>query len=724
MLRVRLLSFGAALCALIVSHPSFGVVPSPSQVPIHTPYESPQSASSSATTQSGHVQTGHATATGKGSGPDTSAIFSDDDVAPGTKTDADTASVGEIALENTVNLSDALSAPSSPPKQSPRTMGPDAKDVVPNSPASAQAEQVLSEMRHSPEKWTSQESDLGTLYRDLSSGAAIVAGIERFNDVREVFVQTKDGRRYFAMATTSDKVESWLNDWAKKGGTYAYITPDSSDYTLVRFAIVVSLLVLGFFVFRKIVGHSANDTPTSTSTPQSTGSLVAKKAPTTLRGYEVIRKTNTRFSDVIGAHEAKEALTDLLDCLRGPEHFRRLNAKAPRGILLSGPPGTGKTLLAKALAGEANCAYIATSGSDFSNKWYGESVKNVRALFELARKNAPCIIFIDEADGLGKRSTEDSGGPQNEQNKTINAILTEMDGFGSAEGIIVLAATNHPELLDEAMLREGRFDRKVTVKLPTIHEREALFKHYAKKTTVREDVDLSALARRSTGMSPAAIASAMNLAATFAAKKKADSVNDEDLRTALEQQIIGAPDKHYVSDEDERQRVAYHEAGHAVVGKLLKLGVVDKVTIVPHGGARGLTLLTNEREDNMHTRTKLFNHMVMLLGGRAAELLQFNEHGSGVSDDLGRASSVAYDMVSKYGFGDEVGAFSIAYLPKHAVAEVNGRMMSESMKLVQQAADEAMRLLTENRAMLTRLAEELLAKETVEVEELAELLAA
>jgi cell division protease FtsH len=712
MLRVRLLSFGAALCALAASSPTNAFASSAHEPgpPVHL--------------VSGPVATHDTPVSTTPDLPlsaDTSSIFSDDDAAPGSAALADTAG-GSVSQSGTSKASvPAAATAASSTEQSP-------KDVAPTGAGSAYALGVLKEMRSSPEKWTSHESDLGTLYRDLNSGEAVVAGVERFDDVREVFVQTKSGYRYFAVATTSDKIENWLNDWAKKGGTYANITPDNSDYTFVRLGLIMAVFVAGYFVMRKVVMPSANQASTTSSTANSTNNFavspVSRKAPSSARGYEVIRSTGMRFSDVIGAHEAKEALSDLLDCLRGPEHFRRLNAKAPRGVLLSGPPGTGKTLLARALAGEANCSFIATSGSDFTNKFIGESSKNVKALFQLARQNAPCIIFIDELDGLGKRSTDDSGGAQMEHNKTINSILVEMDGFGSAEGVIVLAATNHPELLDKALLREGRFDQKITVKLPTVNDREALFKHYAKKTVVRDDVDLGALARRSTGMSPSAIASAMNLAATMAAKKRATSVNDEDLRAALERQIMGAPDKHYVSTEDERNRVAYHEAGHAVIAKLLSLGVVDKVTIVPHGNARGLTLVTNEQEDNMQTRTKLFNYMVMLMGGRAAELIQFNEHGSGVSDDLGRCSAIAYDMVSKYGFGEETGAFSIAYLPKSAVGEVNNHMMSEAKKLVQDAAAEARRLLTVHRPVLTRLAEELLRKEFVEVEELEELLAA
>jgi cell division protease FtsH len=712
MLRVGLLSFGAALCALVASSPTNAFASSAHEPgpPVHV--------------VSGPVATHDTPVSITPDLPlsaDTSSIFSDDDAAPGSAASADTAG-GSVSPSGTSKASvPAVATAASSTVQSP-------KDVAPTGAGSAYALGVLKEMRNSPEKWTSHESDLGTLYRDLNSGEAAVAGVERFDDVREVFVQTKSGYRYFAVATTSDKIENWLNDWAKKGGTYANITPDNSDYTWVRLGLIMAVFVAGYFVMRKVVMPSANQASTTSSTANSTSNFavspVSRKAPSSARGYEVIRSTGMRFSDVIGAHEAKEALSDLLDCLRGPEHFRRLNAKAPRGVLLSGPPGTGKTLLARALAGEANCSFIATSGSDFTNKFIGESSKNVKALFQLARQNAPCIIFIDELDGLGKRSTDDSGGAQMEHNKTINSILVEMDGFGSAEGVIVLAATNHPELLDKALLREGRFDQKITVKLPTVNDREALFKHYAKKTVVRDDVDLGALARRSTGMSPSAIASAMNLAATMAAKKRATSVNDEDLRAALERQIMGAPDKHYVSTEDERNRVAYHEAGHAVIAKLLSLGVVDKVTIVPHGNARGLTLVTNEQEDNMQTRTKLFNYMVMLMGGRAAELIQFNEHGSGVSDDLGRCSAIAYDMVSKYGFGEETGAFSIAYLPKSAVGEVNNHMMSEAKKLVQDAAAEARRLLTVHRPVLTRLAEELLRKEFVEVEELEELLAA
>ena len=717
--RVRL-SFGAILCAVLVSQ---------TPVTFAAAAGEGQSAALAAAYLANGDAKSHSSANVKASGGDsqnkldfgksganTSPIFSDDDVAPGTVA-SDSAAPGDPI--NGGLMSDALPIAVSS-KPAPKPLGPDAKDVVPVGAASAHAQDILKAMRETPKKWTSHESDLGTLYRDLSSGDAVVAGIVRFDDVREIFVETKSGNRYFATATTNDKVENWLNDWAKKGGTYAYITPDSSDFSFLRYTILVLIFVTGFFVFRKHV--MPRRTQSASSSPYALQAST-KKAPTSMRGFEVVSNVDTKFSDVIGVHEAKEELQDVLDCLRAPEHFRRLNAKAPRGVLLSGPPGTGKTLLARALAGEAHCSYIATTGSHFINKYIGESSKNVRALFELARKNAPCIIFIDEVDGLGKRSSDDSGGTS-EHNATINAMLTEMDGFSAAEGIVVVAATNHPEMLDEAMLREGRFDYKVTVKLPTVEIREELFRHYAKKTIVSSDVDLSTLARRSTGMSPSGIASAINRAAKLAAKRKAHSVDNDDLRTALEQQILGSPDKFYVSDEDERQHVAYHEAGHAVIGRLLNLGVVDKVTIVPHGQARGVTFVTNERDDNMQTRKKLFNRMVMLMGGRAAELLQFNEHGAGVSDDLGRASKIAYEMVSRYGFGTNTGAFSIAYLDKSVVGDVNKRMIQESEKLVQEAADEAYRLLEEYRPMLTRLADTLLDKECVEVEELAELLAA
>jgi cell division protease FtsH len=614
--------------------------------------------------------------------------------------------------------SDALVKSVASDAKAPET-GTGAGSATTTGPVPAKAQEVFRQMRRQPAQWLTNERDLGTLSRDLSSGNATVVGIERLNDVREVFVQTREGTSYFVTATAADKVESWLGEWAKKGGTYAYIKPESGDFLLLRFLLLAAVFVAGYLGFRRYILPSAD---ASSSVIQA--GAVSKNAPSRARGFTVIREHDIRFADVIGAHEAKDELIDLLECLKSPEHFRRLKAKAPRGILLSGPPGTGKSLLAKALAGEANSAFIACTGSDFSDKYYGESVKNVRALFELARKNAPCIIFIDEVDGLAARSTGELSGGDMEQNRTINAILAEMDGFVSAEGVIVLAATNYPELLDKAMLREGRFDRKVTVKLPTVADREELFRYYAKKTVVREDVDLGALARRSTGMSPAAIASTVNRAATLAAKAHAVAVDDEHLRTAMEHQLIGAPDKHYVSDEAERRRVAYHEAGHAVIARLLGLGTVEKATIVPHGNARGLTLVTNEREDNMQTRTRLFSHMVMLLGGRAAELLEFNEHGSGVSDDLGRASAIAYDMVSKLGFGQDVGAFSIAYLPKDVVADVNAKMIGESVRLVKSAADESLRLLEENRTLLTRLAEKLLEQEVVELEEMDTLLAA
>ena len=430
----------------------------------------------------------------------------------------------------------------------------------------------------------------------------------------------------------------------------------------------------------------------------------------------------TRFSDVVGSDEAKAALARVRAFLGEPAKYARLGATPPRGVLLVGPPGTGKTLLARALAGECKANFIAIDGSYFSAMYYGAGVTKVRELFKLARRHAPCVLFIDEIDGIGQRSQgRAGGGAESELNRIINRVLVEMDGFDPLSNVVVVGATNHEDNIDEALRRPGRFDMLVRLALPMLPDRQRLFDLYLNRLHHDGLADTQALARLSAGMSPADIANTVNKAASTAAEMGAERVGANHLLRAIEAQQLGgdvSPIKSLLS-EATRRRLAYHEAGHALVGHLLEVGSVERVSIEPRGQALGVTHIHRESEEPLYQKAELSARLAMLLGGREAELMVQGSVSSGAADDLKRASELAVKMVSSLGFSDRFGLLSVAGVPKELLGpDLQAAVLDEARALLDDAQARCRRLLGERRAQLDGLAAGLLDHEVLSGEPL------
>src|SRR4051794_33029204 len=462
--------------------------------------------------------------------------------------------------------------------------------------------------------WLRAEKDVGAFASDLNADAISMLG-----EAANMYLVTRgDGSKYFVFKSDArlPALESWVSRGGKLFVLNQAVNPTPSGTSRVaqqmlrvlspELLIPVALLLLIGFQVRTMQGTSARFAPVS--------------------------KPTLRFDDVIGVREAKRELPDLAGALMDRTSYDKLGAKPPRGGPLSGPPGTGKTLLAKALAGETGASFIAIDGSAFTDKFVGMGVHRVRSLFRTARKSAPCVVFIDEIDGVGRRSAGDEAVSQ-ENNRIINALLTELDGFSSNESVVVLAATNHPENVDAALLREGRFDRKCNLSLPPLKDRKELFELYAKEVTLG-DVDFDVIARRTSGMAPATIASVVNTAARIAARQSAASVTHSHFLEAISLQQLGSPSPEMKMGDAERERTAYHEAGHAIIGRVVGAGRVEKVTIMPHSNALGVTVLTPEEDRYLHTERELEARIEMMLGGRAAELVVYGVASTGASNDL------------------------------------------------------------------------------------------
>jgi cell division protease FtsH len=439
-------------------------------------------------------------------------------------------------------------------------------------------------------------------------------------------------------------------------------------------------------------------------------------------------RPKTRFTDAIGQEEAKAALNRVKAFMQDPVHYASLGALAPRGVLLVGPPGTGKTLLAKALAGESKANFISVDGSYFTATFYGAGVNKVKALFKLARNNAPCVLFIDEVDGIGKRSRGgDMAGAESELNRIINRVLVEMDGFDALDNVVVVAATNHEDNIDEAMRRPGRFDMLVRLTPPTLPERQKLFDLYIRKLAHDGRADTAVLARMTAGMSPADIANIVNKAASTAAEARAPQVTSEYFLGAIETHQLGG-EVSAIKDlftQDLRDRLAYHESGHALVGHWLKAGIVERVTIEPRGRALGVTYITRDTEDPLYKQSELTSRLAMMLAGREAELLVFDSVSTGASDDLKRASELAINMVGSLGFSDAFGLLSVAGVPKELLGpDIQSAVLREARLLLEQAQATCQQLLKANRAQLDDLAQRLLERDVISGDELKGLLGA
>ncbi len=452
-------------------------------------------------------------------------------------------------------------------------------------------------------------------------------------------------------------------------------------------------------------------------------------------------QTQVTFGDVAGIDQAKLELNEVVDFLKNADRFTAIGAKIPKGVLLVGPPGTGKTLLAKAVAGEAGVPFFSISGSEFVEMFVGVGASRVRDLFEQAKSSAPCIVFIDEIDAVGRQRGAGLGGGNDEREQTLNQLLTEMDGFEGNTGIIIIAATNRPDVLDAALLRPGRFDRQVVVDRPDFSGRAEILNVHARGKTLAKDVDLERIARRTPGFTGADLANLLNEAAILAARRNLTEISMDEVNDAIDRVLAGPEKKDRVMSEKRRELVAYHEAGHALVGALMPdYDPVQKISIIPRGRAGGLTWFTpseDRMDSGLYSRSYLQNQMAVALGGRIAEELVYggDEVTTGASNDLQQVTRVAKQMVTRFGMSDRLGPVALGrqqgnmFLGRDIAAdrdfseETAAAIDDEVHNLVEQAYRRAKSVLVTNRAVLDRIAAMLIEKETVDSEELQELLA-
>ena len=447
-------------------------------------------------------------------------------------------------------------------------------------------------------------------------------------------------------------------------------------------------------------------------------------------------KVKVNFGDVAGADEAKQELEEVVEFLKHPKKYNDLGARIPKGVLLFGPPGTGKTLLAKAVAGEAGVPFFSISGSDFVEMFVGVGASRVRDLFEQAKKNAPCIVFIDEIDAVGRQRGAGLGGGHDEREQTLNQLLVEMDGFAANEGIIIIAATNRPDILDPALLRPGRFDRQIVVDKPDVRGRLAILKVHAKGKPIAKDADLDILARRTPGFTGADLANLVNEAALLAARRDKHQIGMTELEEAIERVMAGPERKSHIMSDEEKRLTAYHEGGHTLVGMMLEhADPVHKVTIIPRGRAGGYTLMLPKEDRNYATRSELLDRLKVAMGGRVAEEVVLKEISTGASQDIQQASRIVRSMIMQYGMSDVLGPVAYGEDANHQVflgrdlnnqrnysEEVASEIDKEVRRIMEDAYEACRQIITENRDKLELIANALLERETLTAAELEELM--
>lgn len=539
----------------------------------------------------------------------------------------------------------------------------------------------------------------------------------KISSARVTFTLTDDLRMtYYTPYLPDSNLLPMLNE----AGVEYTGTEDSSGSAILEFILVYILpfaliwILMGFFM-RRIGGGSG-------------GMMGIGKANT---ATNMSRATDVTFADVAGEDEAKESLTEIVDFLHNPQKYVQIGAKLPKGALLVGPPGTGKTLLARAVAGEAKVPFFSLSGSDFVEMFVGVGASRVRDLFKTAQQNAPCIIFIDEIDAIGKtRDTRYGGNDEREQ--TLNQLLSEMDGFDASKGVLVMAATNRPEILDKALLRPGRFDRRVIVDKPDLKGRIAILKVHAKDVRMDDSVDLEAIALATSGAVGSDLANMINEAAITAVKRGSQVVSQKDLLEAVEVVLVGKEKKDRVMNQKERRIVSYHEVGHALISALQKDSEpVQKITIVPRTmGALGYVMQTPAEEKFLNSKEEILNMVVMALGGRAAEELVFNSVTTGASNDIEQATAYVRNMITMYGMSDEFGLMALEtvenqYLDGRRVlncADATAAQIDQVVKeTLKKCYEQAKQMLSENREVMDHLAEFLIKEETITGKEFMEI---
>ena len=509
-----------------------------------------------------------------------------------------------------------------------------------------------------------------------------------------------------------------VDEWNKRGVQYEFKGKPAAIWGYIIPLIPWMLLIFGyFFILRRMQSGGG-----------SKGIFNFGKSRAKMLSANMTKVT---FADVAGADEAKQELEEVIEFLKSPEKFQTLGGRIPKGVLLLGPPGTGKTLLARAVAGEAGVPFFSLSGADFVEMFVGVGASRVRDLFEQGKKNAPCIIFIDEIDAVGRHRGAGLGGGHDEREQTLNQLLVEMDGFETNEGVILIAATNRPDVLDNALLRPGRFDRQVVVDRPDVRGREGILKVHTKKIPIARDVKLDIIAKGTPGFSGADLANLVNEAALLAARKNQKKVYMQDFEEAKDKVMMGVERKSMFISEDEKKSTAYHESGHVLVSKFIKgADTVHKVTIIPRGRALGLTSFLPIDEKHNYTKTYCNALLAHMLGGRAAELLIFNELSTGAGNDIERATELARKMVCEWGMSEKIGPITFGkkseeiflgreiaqhrdYSEKTAIL-----IDQEIRKIVENAAENAHNVLKENIDILHRLADALLERETLDSDEI------
>ncbi|WP_179025256.1 ATP-dependent zinc metalloprotease FtsH [Shewanella sp. Scap07] len=574
---------------------------------------------------------------------------------------------------------------------------------------------------YSPSSSTTSKMDYSTFLDDVRSGQ--INTVEVLSDQRTIEGTKRTGEKFTTIMPMYD--QDLINDLDRKGVTMKGQEAEESGFlTQIFISWFPMLLLIGVWIFfmRQMQGGGGK------------GAMSFGKSKAKLMSEDQIKTT---FGDVAGCDEAKEDVKELVDYLKEPTKFQKLGGRIPTGVLLVGPPGTGKTLLAKAIAGEAKVPFFTISGSDFVEMFVGVGASRVRDMFEQAKKSAPCIIFIDEIDAVGRQRGAGVGGGHDEREQTLNQMLVEMDGFEGNEGIIVIAATNRPDVLDAALLRPGRFDRQVVVGLPDVRGREQILKVHMRKVPLSEDVKASVIARGTPGFSGADLANLVNEAALFAARGNRRVVGMEEFESAKDKIMMGAERRTMVMSEDEKEMTAYHEAGHAIVGCLVpEHDPVHKVTIIPRGRALGVTFFLPEADAISQSRRKLESQISVAYGGRIAEDLIYGSEkvSTGASQDIKYATSIARNMVTQWGFSEKLGPVLYAedegevFLgrsmakAKHMSDETATIIDLEVKHLIDENYSRAHTFLTENMDILHAMKDALMKYETIDANQIDDLM--
>ena len=576
-----------------------------------------------------------------------------------------------------------------------------------------------------PMSGTTKALDYSTFMNKVNAGEIVSASVTVDQNTLSVSGTCLDGENkiaYTATVPNTDYQTDTLMETLKSKGVKASVSDADASSIFTALLTTVLPLVLfmgvGLFFINRMQGASGNKQAFDFSKSRA----------------RLEDNIKVRFADVAGCDEEKEEMAEIIDYLKSPRKFAAMGARIPKGILLSGSPGTGKTLLAKAVAGEANVPFYSISGSDFVEMFVGVGASRVRDMFAKAKKTAPCMIFIDEIDAVGRQRGAGMGGGHDEREQTLNQLLVEMDGMSDNSGIVVIAATNRPDVLDPALLRPGRFDRQITVSLPDLNGRKAILAVHARNKKLADDVDLEALARRTPGFSGADLENVLNEAAILAVRENKQIIGLSELDEAIDRVMMGPAKKSRTYDEHTKKLVAYHEAGHAIVGLNLPDGaIVQKITIIPRGSAGGYNLITPRKEKILNSRKELIDTITSYMGGRTAEEVFFDDITTGASNDIQQATRIAKDMVKVYGMSElgpiqyDSGEQSIFLgrdynSPSNASSQVAYEIDQAVRQIIDECHETARKIILEHKSDLVKIAEALIAYETITAEEIQDIL--